>query len=148
VANPLAAVANWLLSALFQPLSAYNVAQESMTILTRSSCALRLAGYLTVLIAAAVPRGGAPIAAAGGFQAPTDPLPSACNPFGALATPRDIDQSCGLQGDPASTPGQHAQNRVKNNLCAADTTAAEVTQLTFDRLQDHTEQDNVALGQS
>jgi hypothetical protein len=46
VANQLATVANRLLSAVFQPLSAYNVAQESMTILTRWSSALRLAGYL------------------------------------------------------------------------------------------------------
>ena len=69
-------------------------------------------------------------------QAPTDPLPATCNPFGALATVRPVDQSCGLQGSPAGTSGQKAQDRVKNNLCAfQDRAPAPVTRRTFDRLQ-------------
>lgn len=66
----------------------------------------------------------------------TDPLPATCTPFGALASSRPIDQSCGLQGSPAGTGGQKAQDRVKNNLCAyQDGTPATITRITLDRLQ-------------
>src|SRR5262249_13333952 len=73
------------------------------------------------------------------LQAPSDPLPTACNPFGTLATSRPVDQTCGLQGDPAATEGQHAQNRVKNNFCAAQSgEPATITRFTFDQLQANT----------
>jgi hypothetical protein len=49
-----------------------------------------------------------------------DPLP-ACNPFGALASTRPIDQTCGLHGDPGGTSGEKAQDVVKNNFCGSDT---------------------------
>src|SRR5262245_29041504 len=89
---------------------------------------------LTLAFAAHTEHGLAPAA-----QAPTDPLPSGCNPFGDLATPRPIDSFCGLQGDPAGTSGQHAQNRVKDNLCAYQTAdPATITRFTFDQLQANT----------
>ena len=73
-------------------------------------------------------------------QAPTDPLPSSCDPFGALSTnDRPVDNSCGLQGTPGATSGQQAQNRVKNNFCAhQNATPATITRYTFDRLQART----------
>jgi hypothetical protein len=98
----------------------------------------RLVSCLALLFTTAVPWYKGPAEATRGLQAPSDPLPTACNPFGLLATPREIDETCGLQGDLTATSGEHAQNRVKNNLCAADTTPAEMTRLTFDRLQNNT----------
>jgi hypothetical protein len=72
-------------------------------------------------------------------QAPANPLPVECNPFDALASNRPVDESCGLQGDPGATGGQHAQNRVKNNFCAfQDGPAARVTRFSFDQLQKRT----------
>src|SRR5207247_6587766 len=72
-------------------------------------------------------------------QQPSDPIPASCNPFGALASSRPVDQACGLQGGTASDSGQKAQNRVKNNLCAyQNTTPATITRFTFDKLQQNT----------
>src|SRR5436309_2999887 len=76
---------------------------------------------------------------AAGLPQPSDPLPPACTPFGTLASNRPIDQTCGLQGAPGATSGEHAQNRVKNNFCAHQSGApATITQFTFDQLQSHT----------
>jgi hypothetical protein len=73
------------------------------------------------------------------IQTPTDPLPPACDPFDDLSSTRPVDNSCGLQGDPGASGGQHAQNRVKNNFCAhQDGEPAMITRVTFDRLQVNT----------
>jgi hypothetical protein len=47
-----------------------------------------------------------------------DNFPQQCNPFGSSSQPHPIDNVCGLSGD-ASEPGDQAQDRVKNNLCAS-----------------------------
>jgi hypothetical protein len=42
---------------------------------------------------------------------------TACNPFGTAALPHTIDNTCGMTGD-ATSKGDQAQDRQKNNLCA------------------------------
>jgi len=42
---------------------------------------------------------------------------SACNPFGTATMVHAIDNTCAISGDAAS-PGDQAQDRQKNNLCA------------------------------
>jgi hypothetical protein len=49
-----------------------------------------------------------------------DTFPAACNPFGSSAGSPAIDGVCGVTGD-ASDPGDLAQDKVKNNLCATGT---------------------------
>jgi len=61
-----------------------------------------------------------------------DTFPTACNPFGSSATTAAIDSVCGIGGD-AADPGDLAQDKVKNNLCATGTphelSLAELTKL-------------------
>ena len=42
---------------------------------------------------------------------------SDCNPFGGAAVVHAVDNTCGITGD-ATAPGDKAQDRQKNNLCA------------------------------
>ncbi|HXX22665.1 MAG TPA: hypothetical protein VEO19_05895 [Terriglobia bacterium] len=46
----------------------------------------------------------------------TGKFDSACNPFGSAAVPHAIDNTCAITGD-ATTPGDKAQDTLKNNLC-------------------------------
>src|SRR6266568_4124140 len=90
---------------------------------------MRFASAL-VLVLSAAPLAG---------QAPTDPIPTSCIPFGSIASNRAIDQTCGLQGALSGTPGEMAQDRVKNNLCAwQDASPVTITRFTFDQLQQNT----------
>ena len=49
----------------------------------------------------------------------TGKFDSACNPFGAAAVPHGVDNTCAMTGD-ATSAGDQAQDRQKNNLCAKD----------------------------
>lgn len=47
-------------------------------------------------------------------------LPEGCEvPWKSIAVDRDISQNCGVAGDARGGPG-HAQNKMKNNLCATN----------------------------
>lgn len=59
----------------------------------------------------------------------TGKFDSTCNPFGAAALPHGVDTTCAMTGD-ATTAGDKAQDRVKNNLCAkAPASAVTITDL-------------------
>jgi hypothetical protein len=53
-------------------------------------------------------------ATAAGFPAPVCQVP-----FGDLAKRTDFDSQCGISGKASSNDAAHAQNRVKNEFCAA-----------------------------
>jgi hypothetical protein len=71
-------------------------------------------------------------------------VPGCAVPFAAISVNHPIDNECGNEGgafgpgDP-DIPEQHAQNRAKNNLCAAGT-PSRVTILTMKKLQQITNQ--------
>lgn len=50
----------------------------------------------------------------------TGTFDSACNPFGNAAVKHGVDSTCGMTGD-ATSDGDKAQDRQKNNLCATGT---------------------------
>lgn len=47
----------------------------------------------------------------------TGKFESSCNPFGKAAVAHAVDNTCAITGD-ATTDGDKAQDRLKNNLCA------------------------------
>jgi len=52
-----------------------------------------------------------------------------CNPYGSSSKPHAIDKTCGMTGD-ATSPGDQAQDKQKNNLCASGTPhAVTITEL-------------------
>src|SRR5215467_15036912 len=53
----------------------------------------------------------------------TGKFDSTCNPFGAASVPHGVDNTCAMTGD-ATTPGDQAQDRQKNNLCATSPASA------------------------
>src|SRR4051794_18709986 len=77
-----------------------------------------------------------------GVPSPPD-FPTTCDPFGELSTTRPI-KTCGVDGQPDTTDpdfdpdAAKAQNRIKNNFCAATGTPALATIKTFDELQKKT----------
>jgi len=50
----------------------------------------------------------------------TGKFDSTCNPFGKATVPHTVDDTCAITGD-ATSPGDKAQDKQKNNLCATGT---------------------------
>ena len=73
-----------------------------------------------------------------------DTFPTTCNPFGSSAGTPTIDGVCGLTGD-ASDPGDLAQDKVKNNLCASGT-VHELTLGKLKTLQEGVDQSGLLYG--
>src|SRR6266567_1727160 len=91
----------------------------------------------------------APQKAAGSNKAqPTCTLhghfPTTCNPYGSASKPHAIDKTCGLTGD-ATSAGDQAQDKQKNDLCAKGT-AQPVTVDDLKTLQQAVDKSGVDYG--
>jgi hypothetical protein len=101
----------------------------------------------TILVSSTVALGtvwpsAAPAAATASTITLAPDFPTTCDPFGELTTSRPI-RTCGVDGAPDTNDAdlnarKAAQNRVKNNFCAAQGTPALATIKTFDELQKKT----------
>ncbi len=67
-----------------------------------------------------------------------------CNPYGSSSKPHAIDKTCGMTGD-ATSAGDKAQDKEKNNLCATGT-AQPVTVDDLKNLQQAVDKSGVDYG--
>jgi hypothetical protein len=72
-----------------------------------------------------------------------DNFPRQCNPF-STSQAHPVDSACGLEGD-ATEPGEQAQDKAKNNLCASGT-PHELTLAELGKLQKGVDDTNLAFG--